>query len=69
LVLLAHLRGFQCLDVVVGAFQRFVLHQSGLHQRVDGVGRIAQALHDRGHGLGIARGVLQLGEPVEKIVN
>ena len=29
----------------------------------------AQALHDRGHGFGIARGVLQLGKPVEKIVN
>ncbi len=62
-------RAFQFLDAVVGALQRLVLHESGLHQRIDGVGRGAQALHDRGHRLGIAGRGLQFGEPVEKIVN
>ena len=43
--------------------------QRGLHQRVDRIRRVAQALHDRGHGLAVARGILQLGEPVEEIVD
>ena len=57
--------GFQFLNTVVGAPQRLVLDQRRLHQRIDGVGRRAQTLHDRRHRLAIARGVLQLGEPVE----
>ena len=40
-------RRFQFLDAHVGALQRFVLHQRGLHQRIDRIGRVAQALHDR----------------------
>ena len=46
LVLLTRAR-FQFLDALVGALQRFVLHQRGLHQRIDRIGRVAQALHDR----------------------
>ena len=61
--------GLQFLDAAVGALQRFVLHQHGLHQRVDRVGRLAQALRNRGDGVGIARRALQSGEPVEKIVD
>ena len=38
---------FQFLDAHVGALQRFVLHQRRLHQRIDRIGRVAQALHDR----------------------
>ena len=30
---------FQFLDAVMGALQRLVLHQRGLHQRVDRIGR------------------------------
>ena len=60
---------FQFLDARVSTLQRFVLHQCGLHQRIDGIGRVAQALHDRRHRLRIALGAFQLGEPVEKIVN
>ena len=59
----------QFLDAVMGALQRFVLQQHGLHQRVDGIGRLAQALRDRGGGVRIARRALHLREPVEKIVN
>ena len=62
-------RGLEFLDPVMGALQRLVLHQCGLHQRVDRIRRAAQALHDRGHGLAVARGILQLGEPVEEIVD
>ena len=46
LMLLTRAR-FQFLDAHVGALQRLVLHQRRLHQRIDRVGRVAQALHDR----------------------
>ncbi len=61
--------GLQFLDPVVGALQRFVLEQDGLYQRVNGIGRAAQALRDRSSGVRIARRALHPGEPVEKIVN
>ena len=59
----------QFLDTAVGALERFVLEQHGLYQRVNGIGRVAQALRDRSGGVGIARRALHPGEPVEKIVN
>lgn len=62
-------RGLQFLDAIVGTLQRLVLHQRRLHQRVDRVRRVAQSLHDRGHGFVVAWGILQLGEPVEEVVD
>jgi hypothetical protein len=59
----------QFLDPAVGALQRLVLDQDGLHQRVEGVGGLAQALPDRSPGVRIARRALHLREAVEKIVN
>jgi len=46
LILLTRQR-FQFLDAHVGALQRFVLHKRGLHQRIDRIGCVTQALHDR----------------------
>ena len=53
----------------MGALERLVLKQHGLHQGVDGVGRAAQTLRNGGGGVGIARRGFNLAEPVEKIVN
>ncbi len=61
--------GLQFLDSAVGALERLVLDQNGLHQRVNGIGRLAQALRHRGDSVGIARRVLQPGEPAEKIID
>ena len=62
---LACARRLQFLDAAVGALQRLVLDQDGLHQCVDRVGRPAQVLRDGTGRLRIARRALQLGEPVE----
>jgi hypothetical protein len=62
-------RRLELLDVGIGAFQRLVLQQHGLHQCIDGVGRLAQAVIDGGQGIGIARCSLELPEPVEELVN
>ena len=61
--------GLQFLDAAVGALQRFVLEQDRLYQRVNGVGRFAQALGNSCNGVRIARGALHPGKPVEKIIN
>jgi len=53
----------------VGALQRFVLQQRSLHQRVDGAGRLAQAIGDRGGRIGIPRCIFQFRKPVEKLVD
>ena len=58
---------FQLLDAGIGALERLVLHQRGLHQRIDGVGRLAQPVADRALGLRIALGILQRGEAVEQL--
>src|SRR5215475_7130210 len=49
-----------------GSFERFVLHQHGLDQRIGGVGGLPQAIPDQAFGLGIALGVLQRGQAVEQ---
>ncbi len=69
LVLFAAERRLHLLDAVVGALERLVLHQRGLHQRIDAVRCLAQAMHDRRHRLGITRRIFQFCEPVEKIVD
>jgi hypothetical protein len=69
LILFGRAAGLQFLNAAVGALQGLVLHQHGLHQRVDGVGRRAQTLRDRRGGAEIAWRTLHLREPVEKIVN
>jgi hypothetical protein len=53
----------------MGLLQRLVLHQHGLNQRINRVWRDPQALRDRGRRIRIARRTLQLGQPVEKVVN
>ena len=60
---------FQFLDALVGALQRLVLHQCGLHQRIDRVGRTRQALRDRVLSLRVARRVLELGKALEQFVD
>src|SRR5262249_31121332 len=50
----------------VGPFEGFVLHQYGLDQRVEGVGRLPQAIPDEPFGLGITLGILQCGQAVEQ---
>ncbi len=62
-------RRLEFLDVGIGALQRLVLEQHGLHQGVDGVRRFAQAISDGIGRVRIARGALELGEPVEKFIN
>jgi len=52
----------------VGVLERLVLHQRGLHQRIYGVGSLAQALHDRGQASGSGGAFSSLVRPVEKIV-
>src|SRR5260221_10954003 len=59
----------QRLNPGVGALERFILQQHGLHQRVNRVGRLTQAFRDRRDGVRIARRALHLGEAVEKVVN
>ena len=44
LILLGRCCGLQFLDAAVGALQRLVLHQHGLHQRVDRIGRACAGL-------------------------
>ena len=51
----------------IGALERLVLHQCGLHQRIDGVGGLPQAVPDQTLRLGVARGILQGGEAVEQV--
>ena len=58
---------FELLDAGIGALERLVLHQRGLHQRIDGVGRLAQAVPDRALGVRIALGILQRGKAVEQL--
>jgi len=59
----------QLLDAAVGALQRLVLQQHGLHQSIDRIRGDAQTLGDRGSGVRVPRGVFQLGKSVEKVVN
>src|SRR5262249_946773 len=60
---------FELQDARVGALQGLVLYQRGLHQRVDGVRRLPQAIGDGALGVGIARGVLELGKAAEQFVD
>src|SRR5499427_3259223 len=50
----------------VRPFEGFVLHQYGLDQRVEGVGRLPQAIPDKPFGFGITLGILQRGQAVEQ---
>jgi len=56
-------------DAGIGALERLVLHQHGLHQWVDGVRRTVKAVRDRAFSVGIARRLLELREPVKKVLN
>src|SRR5215510_715375 len=58
---------FELADARVGALERFVLHQHGLHQRIGRIGGLAQAVPDQPFGIGIALGVLERGKPVEQL--
>ena len=60
---------FQLLDAMVGLFQRLVLHQHGLHQRISPVGSLAQPVNDQALGLRVARGFFERGEAIEQFGN
>ena len=57
----------QLLDAGIGALEGLVLHQDGLHQRVDGVRRAPEPLGDGALGVRIARDSLEGGEAVEQL--
>jgi hypothetical protein len=58
---------FEFPDAGVGALERFVLHQHGLHQRIGSVGGLPQAVPDQAFGVRIALGVFQRGQAVEQL--
>ena len=55
------------LDAVIRRLERLVLHQHGLHQRIDSVRRAAHAFADHRLGVRIARVRLQRGQALEQL--
>jgi hypothetical protein len=55
-------------DARVRLLQRFVLHQRGLHQRVERVRRALQSFVDRAHRVGVARRAFQRRQTIEQLV-
>src|SRR5215475_13423005 len=60
---------FQLFHPGVGALERLVLNEGGLHQRVDGVWRAAKPVRDHAFGLRIARSILNTRQSVEQFVD
>src|SRR5262249_14316009 len=58
---------FECLDMGIGSFERLVLHQHGLDQRVDRVGCAGEPFGNGALGIGIARLAFKPGEAIEQI--
>ena len=51
----------QFLNARIGALERFVLEQCGLHQSVGGVRRLPCAVRDQALGIGVPRHGFELG--------
>ena len=65
LLVAAELR-LQFFDTRVGALERLVLDESGLHQRIGGLRRASQAVRDHALGSRIAGAILQFGQAIEQ---
>ncbi len=61
--------GFQLADARIGALERLVLHQRGLHQRIHRVRRALDTVVDRLYGVVIARRVFQRSQTIEQFVD
>src|SRR4029077_6782697 len=59
----------QFFDPRVGALERLVLDEGGLHQRIDGMGRTAKSVRDQPFGLRVTRGIFQTRQAGEQFVD
>ena len=57
----------QRADAGIGALERLVLHQHGLHQRIGRIRRPPKPLDDGAFGLRVSRPVLEPGKAIEEL--